>query len=199
MTTRIASFVLLLSVLSSPAASAQSFDLSANFIAAQWSEFDDTDLGVGGRLAWKPVPLVGIEGDFNWYPSGYPDSRFGFSDYRFEGLAAVTIGPQMGRLRPFARAGVGFLKTARSEEPIVCPAIFPPLVGCQLALGATMPAFEIGGGLEYSTTARTFLRFDAAWRFLKYPGPSMTNNLESKPDGFWGGHLKLAFGGGIRF
>lgn len=199
MTTRIASFALVLLVLSSSAASAQSFDLSANFIAAQWSEFDDTDLGVGGRLAWKPTPLVGIEGEFNWYPGAYPGSRIGFSSYRVEGLAAITVGPRLGRLRPFARFGGGFLKTGRSEEPIVCPAIFPPLVGCQLALGATMPTFDVGGGLDYSMTSRTFLRFDAGWRFLKYPGPTMTGNLQVKEDGFWGSALKFTFGGGIRF
>jgi hypothetical protein len=199
MTTRIASFVVVAVLAGFSAANAQSFDLSANFIASQWSEFDDTDFGVGGRLAWKPTPLIGIEGDFNWYPNGYPGARFGFSDYRLEGLAAITVGPQMGRLRPFARFGGGFLKTARAEDPIVCPAIFPPLVGCQLATGATMPTFEVGGGLEYSMTARTFLRFDAGWRFLKYPGPTLTDNLELKENGFWGGALKFTFGGGWRF
>jgi hypothetical protein len=199
MTTRIASFVLLLFVFSSSAASAQSFDLSANFVAAQWSEFDDTDLGFGGRLAWKPIPLLGIEGDFNWYPDSYTGARFGFSDYRIEGLAAMTVGPRVGRLRPFARFGGGFLKTGRAEEPIVCPAIFPPFVGCNLAMGATMPTIELGGGLEYSMTTRTFLRFDAGWRFIKYPGPTMTDNLETKLDGFWGEALKFTFGGGIRF
>ena len=199
MTTRIASFVLLAVLFFAPAAKAQSFDLSANFIASQWSEFDETDFGVGARLAWKPTPLIGIEGDFNWYPDGYPDSRFGFSDYRFEGVAAVTVGPRLGRLRPFARFGGGFLKSDRSEEPIICPAIFPPLLGCQLATGATMPTLEVGGGLEYSMTTRTFLRFDAGWRFIKYPGPTFTNNLELKEDGFWGGALKFTLGGGWRF
>lgn len=199
MTIRIASFALLLLVLSSPVAFAQSFDLSANFIAAQWSEFDETDMGVGARLAWKPTPLLGFEGDLNWYNDGSLAPPFGFSDYRIEGLAAVTVGPRLGRLRPFVRAGGGFLYSARASEPIVCPAIFPPLVGCQLAMGATMPTFEVGGGLEYSMTPRTFLRFDAGWRFLKYPGPTLTNNLELKETGFWGGAFKFTFGAGWRF
>lgn len=199
MTTRIAPFVFLLLVLSSSVAAAQSFDLSANFVAAQWSEFDDLDPGVGGRLTWRPTPLVGIEGDFNWYPDDYTGARFGFSAYRLEGLAAVTAGPRLGRLRPFVRAGGGFLKVARAAEPIACPAIFPPFVGCNLAMGKTLPTVEIGGGLEYSMTSRTFLRFDAGWRFLRYPGPTLTDNFEQKLDGFWGSAFKFTFGGGWRF
>jgi len=43
------------------------------------------------------------------------------------------------------------------------------------------------------------VRFDAGWRFIKYPGPTLTNNLELKEDGFWGGALKFTFRAGWRF
>lgn len=62
-----------------------------------------------------------------------------------------------------------------------------------------MPAFEIGGGLELSTSARTFLRFDAVDRILRYPGPTFGPADEISENGFFGHAFKFTFGGGVRF
>lgn len=188
-------FVFLLS--SSPAA-AQSFDAGVHLAASQWSEFDATDLGLGGRVTWKPTSLIGVDADVTWYPSDFPDG-VAFSGTRFEGLFGVTVGPQVNRIRPFAKAAAGFLRSSGAPEPFACIAIFPPPLACLMAAGETMAAYEIGGGVEVSTTRTTFLRIDVTDRILEYPGPSFGKNFERIDDAFYGHALRFTIGGGIRF
>lgn len=199
MTTRIASFVFLALLLSTSAVRAQSFELGGHFVGSQWSEFNGVDYGIGGRFTWKPKPVVGLEAELNWYPTEFPGEGIAFTGDRIEGLVALTAGPTLGRLRPFARAGAGFLSSTGAPQPFPCIAIFPPPLHCLLAAGDTMPAFEIGGGLELSTSARTFLRFDAVDRILKYPGPTFGPADEISENGFFGHAFKFTFGGGWRF
>ena len=179
-------------------ASAQSLEAGVHLAASQWSEFDGTDLGVGGRLTWKPTSLVGLDADLTWYPSDFPD-RIAFSASRVEGLFGVTVGPQMNRLRPFAKAAAGFLRSSEAPELFPCIAIFPPPLNCLMAAGHTMAAYEIGGGVELSTTATTFLRVDLADRIVAYPGPTFGPNFELRDDTFFGHALRLTVGFGYRF
>ncbi len=199
MTTRIASFLLAAFLVSSSTAQAQSFDLGAHVVGAHWSEFDGVDFGIGGRFAWKPVPIIGVETEFNWYPTEFPGEGTTFSGDRLEGIVALTAGPRLGRLRPFVRAGVGFLKSTEAPGPFACIAIFPPPLSCLLAAGLTMPTFEIGGGVEISTPGSTFIRFAASDRILKYPGPTLGPADEVSEDGFFGHAFKFTLGGGWRF
>ncbi len=100
MTKRIG-FAVLLFLASTSLARAQSFEVGGHFAASQWSEFDGTDLGFGGRLTWKPSSMIGVDADLTWYPSDYPD-RIAFSRSRFEGLFGVTVGPR-SESRPSVR------------------------------------------------------------------------------------------------
>lgn len=199
MTTRIASLVLLAVVSSTSTAQAQSFDLGALVGGAQWSEFNGVDYALGGRLTWKPVPILGVETELTWYPAEFPGEANAFTDDRLEGVVALTAGPQFGRLRPFVRAGAGFLKSTGAPAPFPCIAIFPPPLSCVLAAGQTLPTLEIGGGVEISTSGSTFLRFDAVDRILKYPGPTFGPADEISENGFFGHAFKFTFGGGWRF
>ena len=187
MTTRIVSYVFIALLISASVARAQSFDLGAHLVGSRWSEFKGTDLGIGGRFGWKPVPIVGIETEVNWYPRGFPDERAAFSGHRLEGVLALTAGPRLGRVRPFVRAGGGFLKSSPAPAPFACIAIFPPPLACLMAAGQTMPVFDLGGGVEVSTSQATFLRFDASDRILKYPGPT------------FGHAFRFSLGAGWRF
>ena len=177
---------------------AQSFEAGLHFAASQWSEFDGTDLGVGGRVTWKPTSLIGVDADLTWYPSDFPDG-IAFSGSRIEGLFGVTVGPQLNRVRPFVTAAAGFLRSSEAPEPFACIAIFPPPLSCLMAAGHTMPAFEIGGGVQVWTTDTTFLRIDVADRILEYPGPSFGPNFEVLEDGFYGHGLRLTVGFAYRF
>ena len=180
-------------------AAAQTVELGLHISPAQWSEFDGTDLGIGGRISWLPLPLVGVDAELTLYPSDFPDG-FAFTDRRFEGLFGVTVGPRLDRVRPFAKAAAGFLNVAGAPEAIACIAIFPPPLNCLLAGGANMMTYEIGGGLEVNTPAQTFFRADITQRFLKYPGPAFRDGPRERVDeDFFGGALRLTFGAGIRF
>ena len=178
---------------------AQSFEAGLHIPVARWSEFDGNDIGVGGRVTWKPSPLIGVEADLSWYPSDFPSDSFAFSGSRIEGLFGVTVGPQIDRVRPFAKVAGGFLRSAEAPEPFACIAIFPPPLNCLLAAGHTMPAFEIGGGVQFDVASSTFARVDVSGRWLRYPGPSFTSVPTVREDEFWGSDVRLSFGAGLRF
>ena len=89
------------------------FELGAQVTSAVLSEFDETDVGVGGRLAWLPAEIIGIEAEINVYPE-----ELIFSRNRVEGLFGVTVGPRFDLIRPFAKLRFGFLRRWRSAEAI---------------------------------------------------------------------------------
>lgn len=198
MTTRIASVLLPLILVAASTAHAQSFELGAHVVAAHWSEFKGSDAGIGARIGWKPTSLVGVEAEANWYPGDFPEATAPFSSRRIEAILALTAGPRVGRIRPFVRGGAGFLRTT-SAGPFACIAIFPPPLSCLLAGGDTLPTVEIGGGVEVSTPASTFIRFDVVDRILRYPGPTFGPADEISNDGFFGHAFKFALGAGWRF
>lgn len=196
--TRIAALALFLTLFAS-SVRAQSVEAGVILSSSQWSEFDGNDIGIGGRISWLPMPLIGFDAELTLYPSDFPDG-FAFSDRRFEGLFGATVGPRLDRVRPFAKAAAGFLNVAGAPEAIICIAIFPPPLNCLLANGATMATFEIGGGVEVNTPGSTFIRADLTQRFLNYPGPTFRNGLSERiDDDFFGGAFRFTVGGGIRF
>lgn len=190
--------VALLLLIAAPAARAQSFGASAHLASAQWSEFEGSDLGVGGRVTWQPTSIVGVDADVTWYPSDFPDG-IAFTRRRFEGLFGVTVGPRVNRVRPFAKVAAGLLKVGATPGAFACITIFPPPLNCALAGGDTLPAYEIGGGVEIDATSRAFIRVDVADRLLKYPGPTFDSNFEIRDEGFFGHALRFTLGGGFRF
>jgi hypothetical protein len=187
---------------SSSVASAQSFAAGLHLSSAQWSEFDGSDMGIGGRITWRPAPMLGLDADVTVYPADFPpDTAAAFSNaHRLEGLFGATVGPRLNRVRPFAKAAVGFLEVDNNAAAFACIAIFPPPLACVLAGGATLATYEIGGGVEVDTPARTFIRVDIAQRLVKYPGPTFRNGLEDRvDDDFLGGALHFTIGAGVRF
>jgi hypothetical protein len=195
---RITLAFLFLQTVSVGVAAAQSFEAGGVVAMSQWSEFDGTDVGFGGRLTWKPSSLIGIDAELLWYPSDFPD-RVAFSRSRFEGLFGVTVGPQLNRVRPFAKVAAGFLDVGATPGAFACIAIFPPPMACVLAEGRTLPAYEIGGGIDVGVTAKTFIRADITDRILQYPGPTLGDDFRARDDGFLGHALRFTVGGGVRF
>lgn len=174
------------------------FELGVQVSSVTSSQFDATDVGLGGRFAWHPAEPVGIESEINLYPADFPDQR-AFSRGRVEGLFGVTVGPRFGRLRPFARLRSGFLNIREASQPFPCILIFPPPLSCALASGRTLVAFDIGGGVELFATPRTFVRVDAGDRILKYPGPVFARNFTRRDEAFFSHDFRFAAGGGMRF
>jgi hypothetical protein len=179
-------------------ASAQSLEAAAHVASSQWSEFEGNDLGVGGRVTSKPSSLIGVDAEMTWYRSDFPDG-IAFTRSRVEGLFGATVGPRLNRIRPFAKVAAGFLKVGATPGAFACIAIFPPPLNCALAGGDTLPAFEVGGGVEVDATSRTFIRVDVTDRMLKYPGPTFDPDFEIHEEGFFGHALRLTVGAGVRF
>ena len=198
MTSRILSIALFVSLACASFARAQSFQAGVHFSSAKWSEFDGADNGLGGRFTFKPSSMIGVDAGLTWYPSDFPDG-IAFTRSRFEGLLGATIGPRLNRVRPFAQAAAGFLKVGATPGAFACIMIFPPPLNCALAGGDTLPAFEIGGGIEIDATSSTFIRVDLTDRVLKYPGPTFGPNFEVHDEGFFGHALRVTVGGGVRF
>ena len=161
-------------------------------------QFDASDAGIGGRVGWQATPLLGLEAEVVHYPSHFADDP-AFSRSRVEGLAGVTIGPRRGRARPFARVRPGFLRVQPAPEPLVCLAIFPPPIACELASGRTLMAFDLGGGVDVSVGERTFVRVDAGDRLVRYPGPVFDTDRNVHDAAFFGHDIRIAVAGGLRF
>lgn len=177
--------------------SADSFQVGAQFSVARSGQFDSTELGIGGRVSWHPIALVGIESEIDLYPADFPGNSVPFSAARLEGLFGVTAGPRLGSIRPFAKIRAGFLRYSPATEGFACIAIFPPPLNCLMAAGGTRPLFDIGGGVEVFTGDRTFIRVDAGDRMVRYPGPSFVSGLTLREGAFLGHDFRLGVGGGL--
>jgi hypothetical protein len=190
-------------VSSSPAiATAQSaphrFELGMQAPMAASSEFDRSDVGIGGRVAWRPTSIVGLEAEMSLFPRDFP-RRPAFSRSRAEGLFGVTLGPAFGRVRPFAKVRPGFLQFREAPQPLACIAIFPPPLSCVLASGRTLLALDIGGGIEIFPTPGTFVRAEAGDRLVRYPGQVFDATRTAREQPFFGHGFRFAIGAGLRF
>jgi len=180
------------------AQSAPRFEVGGQFTSATSSQFDATDIGFGGRFSWNPVTLLGLESEISFYPHDFPDSH-PFSGARIEGLFGATVGPSVGALRPFAKARAGFLNVREASRPFACILIFPPPLACELGAGRTLPALDIGGGLELFPSRGAFVRVDFSDRILKYPGTVLDATGEVRNDSFFSHDFRFAAGAGVRF
>jgi hypothetical protein len=190
--------VLLLPVATAAAQDAR-FELGVQLASAQSGQFDAADTGIGGRIAWQPIPLVGLEAELNLYPRGFPDDR-PFSRTRVEGLFGATAGVTFGRVRPFARLRPGFVDVHESPAPFPCILIYPPPLQCALASGRTLFALDVGGGVAVTLTPRTFVRVDLGDRLVRYPGPVFEMDPRRiHEDAFFGHDFRFATGAGLRF
>ncbi len=172
--------------------------LGAVIASVASDELDTTTVGLGVQIAWHPTPLVGAELEVVVHPADL-GSDPAFSSGHVETLFGISVGPRIGRWRPFARLRPGILRFWQSAEPIACLAIFPTPVRCTLASGRTVVAVDVGGGVELLLTGRTFVRIDAGDRILSFPGPVRDSAGTAHEGGFFAHDFRIAFGGGIRF
>jgi histidine triad (HIT) family protein len=199
--TAVTAVILLALTWATPAAAqpSQRFEAGVQVVAASMAGFEGSDVGVGGRLAWRTDDVLSFEGELNLFPGQYPDSGLAFSRRRVEGLFGLTAGLPFGRVRPFARFRAGFVDVQQAGQPFACILIFPPPLSCTLAAGRTVPAFDLGGGVQVDVTPRTFIRVEAGDRMVKYPGPAIDGDGVPRTESFYGHGLRFSAGAGVRF
>ncbi len=173
-------------------------EVAAQVTGARNGEFTGIERGVGGRLAWRPSVLIGIEGELDFYPGDYPDG-VAFSRGRLEGLFGVTAGPRLGAWRPFARLRPGFVTFREAPEPFPCILIFPQPLPCALAAGDTVFALDLGAGVEFFPTGRALIRIDVGDRALRFSRPTIDSSGEVRGNGFFTHGFRFAAGAGLRF
>jgi hypothetical protein len=199
---RFSSLIVLLLVLWSRAAAAQPdatrLQLGGQLAGAVSGEFDSTDVGAGVRFSWHPISLLGAEAEFDFYPADFPRSP-AFSKSRVEALFGVTVGPRIGRLRPFAKLRPGFVAFRAAPAPFACITIFPPPLACALGAGDTVFALDAGGGVEFLPAGRAFFRVDVGDRLMRYPGPAFDRNFTLQSNAFFSHDFRFSIGGGVRF
>jgi len=179
--------------------SADAFQVGAQLAVARSGQFESTELGIGGRVSWHPVAMLGFESEFDLYPADFPSDGVPFSTRRVEGLFGVTAGPRLERVRPFAKIRAGFLQYSPPTEGFACITIFPPPLNCLMAAGGTRAIFDVGGGLEVFTGERTFVRIDAGDRMVRLPAPTFVDGLNLRQTAFFSHDFRLSVGGGLRF
>ena len=161
-------------------------------------EFDSSEAGLGVQFAWQPTPLIGAEVEVVIHPADLGADP-AFSSGHVETLFGVTVGPRIGRWRPFAKVRPGIIRYWQSPEPIACIAIFPAPVHCTLAGGRTVAAFDFGGGIERVMGDRAFVRLDAGDRMLAFPGPVRDSSGTAHEDGYFAHDLRFAVTIGVMF
>jgi len=80
---------------SAPAQSRPRFEVGAYVTSTTSSEFDASDIGLGGRFSWNAIGPLWLDSEVSFYPRAFPDAR-PFSGARLEGLFGGTVGPRLG-------------------------------------------------------------------------------------------------------
>lgn len=173
--------------------------LMAIALSGQFDAADAADAGIGGRAAWRPNPVLGVEAELTVFPGDFPGNR-PFSRGRVEGLFGVTAGPTLGRARPFAKFRSGFVTIREAPAPFPCILIYPPPIACALASGHTLAAIDAGGGVQVTVSPRTLVRVDGGDRMIRYPGPVLqTEPRRIRERSFFDHDLRFSLSAGVRF
>lgn len=97
-------------------------------------------------------------------------------------------------------AGIGgSVSLATGAALALAGEIFPPPLSWQLPGGKTVFALDIGAGVEFLMTDRTFARLDDGDRAVMYPALVLDKEGMPREDAFFGHDFRLQLGGGIRF
>jgi len=122
------------------------------------SEFDTTDVGPGAHVAWPVAAPIAIDGAFTWFPGTHDAGSNPFrGQHRALGLAGLRTTVTYGDVDLFARARAGFLRFGQ-QQAVVCIAIFPTPLVCQLSNGYTAFAADLTGGASIGLARNGRLR-----------------------------------------
>jgi hypothetical protein len=192
--------LVLCSVLAFPGLSAHAesrAELGVHVAVRTLGEFDVTEAGLGARLSYDLTRWLALEAQGAVFPSdaGSP----AFSGSRLEGLAGLRAGPHLDRSSVYLAARGGVVRFAEAPEPFPCILIFPPPLVCRMAAGDTVPAVEVGAGLQVLRGDSLAFRAEVGDQLLRYTGPAFDADREIFDDHRWTHNLRATVGVGWRF
>lgn len=152
---------------------------------------DETDMGAGLRVGYHVAHALALEAELEHHPSEL--GRPPFSASRTAGFFRGRAGLRRSKWGLFATAGTGVVRFSAAPGSLVCIAVVPPPLECQLATGRTLLALGFGAALEVHATERVLLRLDLEDRLLRYPEPAFLR------ESAWDQNPRVAVGFGIRF
>jgi len=181
-------------------AQARAVDVGGHIGVLRLSELHTTDTGVGAHVVWHVAPPLAVDGTLTGFPGG-SDFNGGSSagQRRVLGLAGLRTTVAFGNADLFAQARAGFLRFGQGP-PIVCIAIFPPPLICQLSAGYTAFAADVGGGASIGLIPSGRLRasIEAGDLLVRY-GLISFRPSGGKTEGFVSHNLLLSIGAAWRF
>jgi hypothetical protein len=149
--------------------------------------------GLGGRISWRLVPYVDIDGELSVHP------RAGVSGYRIQGLLGTKVGVWFGRLGLFAKARPGFLYF--EKDPFGVGVRGPTLPHTAWA-DSLEPALDFGASIQVATARDLVLRFDLGDTIVRYNARTVVTSGTLPPmeaGGFSTRNRQWSIGLGKRF
>lgn len=140
-------------------------EVGAQYTLLRFSDFDQTDSGVGGRITYNTSDNFSLETEINFFPQerlnfanglGSPTSR------RMQGLFGAKYGVRSEKFGIFGKIRPGFVRFGEGDSPI--------------GQSATEFALDIGGVVELYPSRPVALRFDIGNTLIRYGARDFTSN-----------------------
>jgi hypothetical protein len=128
----------------------------------------NTDVGFGPRIGYNATSYLTLEAEMNFFPR----DRDLEGGRKVQGLFGAKVGKRFEKAGIFAKARPGFVRFSRGDfigSPLaLCPAVFPPPIGCFQPVAKTNFAIDIGGVAELYPSKNTIIRFDAGDTIIRF-------------------------------
>ena len=148
-----------------------------------FSKSRKTQAGFGGRFGYNLTDNIALEAELNFFPKADLFSQpVAFNDGNLiEGLFGLKAGKRFGKIGIFGKARPGFLRASKgdlqSRPGVLCPAVFPPPVGCFETTSKNSFAFDFGGVVELYPSKRTLIRVDVGDTIVRLGSRNLTGIL----------------------
>ena len=162
---------------------------------SDYHDLEATDTAFGLGLGYRFTNWLAADAMLAYAPKDLGQSRF--SGSRTEGNAGLRVGIGLDKTGVYAAARPGFVKFGEPDEPMACPAIFPPTLVCRLS-GERVFATDLMGGFQLAT-GRGVLRLELGDRLAKYPDPQIGPGGDIVDNGLWTHNFAGSLAIGFRF
>ncbi len=162
---------------------------------SDYHDLEATDTAFGASLGYRFTNWLAADAMFGYAPKDLGQTAF--SGSRTEGNAGLRVGFGLERTGLYAAVRPGFVSFGEPDDPIACPAIFPPTLPCRLA-GETVFATDLTGGFQFGSE-RAVVRFELGDRMMHYSNPKIGPADEVIDNGMWSHNFVGSLAVGVRF